>query len=83
MTADARSPWIDPGAITMFTEVVFGGLTGIVPVRMLAETGTPDQKPQSRFIEVPKLAAALPDLASGAARTARGLYVVPGTVSKR
>lgn len=82
MTPDARSLEIDHAAIAVFTEAVFGGLTGIVPVRMLAETGTPEQKPQSRFIEVPKLAATLPDLASGAATAARGLYVVPGTVSK-
>lgn len=82
MTLEALSPEIDHGAITAFTEVVFDGLAGIVPIRMLAETGTPDQKPQSKFVEVTQLMPALPDLAKDAAGTARGLYVVPGTVIK-
>lgn len=82
MTSDVTYPEIDCGAIAAFAEVVFGGLPGFVPIRMLAETGTPDQKPQSRFVEVPNLTTVLPELASGAARAARGLYVVPAIVSK-
>ncbi|MCQ0972272.1 hypothetical protein MLD63_17820, partial [Paracoccus sp. TK19116] len=82
MTLEALRSEIDHGAMTAFTEVVFGGLTGIVPIRMLAETGTPDQKPQSRYVEATQLMPALPDLAKHAAGAARGLYVVPGIVSK-
>lgn len=82
MTVEALRAEIDHGAMTAFTEVVFNGLAGIVPIRMLAETGTPDQKPQSKFVEATQLMPALPDLAKHAARAARGLYAVPGIVSK-
>lgn len=81
MSPASNSPAIDRSAIATFTELVFDGLTGLVPIRMLAETGTPEQKPQSRYIDIAKLGAALPDLATSAARVVRGLYVVPGTVS--
>lgn len=81
MSAAPDTTEIAREAIAGFVDVVFGGLNGIVPIRLLGETGTPDQKPQSKYIELAKLGAALPDLAIRAAATARGLYVVPGTVS--
>ncbi|MCQ0972054.1 hypothetical protein MLD63_16670, partial [Paracoccus sp. TK19116] len=82
MTLEALRSEIDHGAMTAFTEVVFDGLAGIVPIRMLAETGTPDQKPQSKFVEVTQLTSALPDIAKHAARAVRGIYAVPGIVSR-
>ena len=72
---------IDPAAIDRFVEVVFGYLDGFVPVRILAETGTPDQKPTLKFPIVGDLAGTLKRVSPFAAQEFRGVYVVPGTVA--
>lgn len=74
-------PAIDPNAIDRFVDVVFGYLDGYAPIRALSETGTPDQKPVSRFPRVSDLADILKRLSPDAALKSRGVYVVPGTVA--
>lgn len=78
--ASVPGPAIDPTAIASYAELVFGYLDGLVPIRLFAETGTPEQKPAVQFCAPGELAARLETLAPWAARHARGLYVVPGTV---
>ena len=81
--ASAPGPVIDPTAIADFAEVVFGYLEGLVPIRLFAETGTPDQKPRIEFCTPELLADTLVRLAPSAAAHQRGLYVVPGTVTRK
>jgi P4 family phage/plasmid primase-like protien len=76
------SPQIDAEAIVAYVELVFGYLEGQVPIRLLAETGTPDQKPRVEFCAPTQLATELVRLAPWAAANSRGLFVVPGTVAK-
>lgn len=71
---------IDPGAIRIYCDVVFGYLTGRVPVRLFAETGTPHQTPTLEYPDTGGVAERLIALAPGAAKARRGVYVVPGTV---
>lgn len=75
------TPTLDADAISKFVDIVFGYVDDYVPVRSLAETGTPDQKPRSAFHRTEDLAEVLIRLAPAAARERRGLYVVPGTVA--
>lgn len=79
----AATPAIDPVAIATYAELVFGYLEGLVPIRLFAETGTPDQKPRLEFCRPKELAVELERLAHWAAANSRGLYVVPGTVARR
>jgi hypothetical protein len=72
---------IDAKALARNIEVLFGYLDGIVPIRMLAETGTAQRPPRLEFQAVDTVADALARLAPIAAREGRGLYVVPGTVA--
>jgi putative DNA primase/helicase len=81
MTEPDTIPKIDVDTLSRYFEVVFGYLEGIVPIRMLAETGTGSQPPKLEFPSVKASAAALARLAPIAAREGRGLYVVPGTVA--
>ncbi|RUT32427.1 hypothetical protein EMQ25_04505 [Arsenicitalea aurantiaca] len=62
-------------------EVLFGGLQGLVPVRLLAEAGTPDQKPRLEFVETSVIADRLFRLFPEADQQQRGVFVVPGTVT--
>lgn len=81
MTVAAPNSTIDATALARSAEVLFGYLDGIVPVRMLTETGTAQKPPKLEFHSVDTLANALARLAPIAARQGRGLYVVPGTVA--
>ncbi len=76
----ADVPPIDVEAINTYCDVVFGYLDGYVPIRVLSETGTPNQTPHVEFQEVSGIADRLIRIAPRAAKTLRGLYVVPGTV---
>ncbi|MAM62363.1 phage/plasmid primase, P4 family [Maritimibacter sp. UBA3975] len=72
---------VDPGMIDSFVQIVFGYLDGQVPVRLLAEKGTPAQKPKAFTLPCSGLSEALVAPAQGAVRSARAVYVVPGTVA--
>lgn len=72
----------DPVAIDAFCEVVFGGLEGFAPIRVLSEKGTPNQKPNSLFEKPAALPLTLKRLAAKSAAASRGLFVVPCTVSR-
>jgi len=74
------TPHIDTGMITTFVEMVFGYLDGQVPVRLLAETGTPSQPPKAFTSPCSSLAQDLIAPAGSAGRASRAVYVVPGTV---
>ena len=75
-------PTIDPEAIRIFCDVVFGYLEGFVPVRFLSEKGTPAKPPHSEFHKTAGLADRLVAMAPPAADDQRAVYVVPGTVAK-
>ena len=77
-----QAPAIDAVAISTFCEVVFGYLDGFVPVRLLAESGTPDQRPWQSFPGVDDVAHALIREAKTAVDVGRGVFVVPGTVAR-
>ena len=81
MTVPA-SPQINAEAISAYVEMVFGYLEGFVPIRVLAETGTPDRPPKVAYHRIADLAEALSWMAAKAADDSRGLYVVPGTVEQ-
>lgn len=73
----------DPAAISAFAALVFGGMEGFVPVRMLREKGTAQAAPWSKYFPVnSQLADNLQQEAEKAASDGRGLFVVPGTVEK-
>lgn len=80
MNAAPSVPGIDPDAIRLWCEVVFGAMDGLAPVRLLSEAGTPDRKPLLRFPGVVDLARTLIAEALRAGRDGRGVFVVPGTV---
>ena len=71
----------DPADIRRYCDVVFGYLEGFTPIRMFSETGTEVRKPKVVFHPAASVAEKLIQLAPIAAREARGLYVVPGTVA--
>lgn len=71
---------IDPELITAYCHAVFRYVEGIVPVRILAETGTPQQKPWQSFPDVGHLPGVLCANAGKAADQGRGVYIVPCTV---
>lgn len=79
----ARSPVpsIDTDAIRIFTDVLFGNLDGLVPVRLLAEQGTPHKSAISRYPKSSDITTLLVTEAAGAAASRRGVFVVPGTVA--
>lgn len=78
----AAIPATDPDAIRTFCDIVFGGLDGLVPVRLLAEKGIATARPRLPFVAVDGLAEAIASLASGATKEGRGVFVVPGTVAR-
>ncbi|MCW3784570.1 phage/plasmid primase, P4 family [Defluviimonas salinarum] len=82
MSTSSESPQPDERAIEIFCDVVFGYLEGFAPVRLLAEKGTPSQKPRSTYQRSSSVPAALKRMAGPAAANAQGLFVVPGTVMK-
>ncbi len=73
---------IDAVAIRTYCQTVFGYLDGLVPVRYLAEKGTPSQAPAQAFVEPGALAEQLIAAAKKAADTSRAVFVVPATVRK-
>ena len=72
---------IDTEMIATFVDIVLGYLDGPVPVRLLAETGTPAQPPRAFTLPSSSLARDLIDPAEAAGRSFRAVYVVPGTVA--
>lgn len=67
--------------IRAFTEVVFGYLEGLVPIRILTETGAGAETPWTEtFAADDRLAARLDACARRAADARRALYVVPATL---
>ena len=76
----AFAPQIDTEMIATFVDIVFGYLDGPVPVRLLAETGTPTQPPRAFTRPCSSLARDLIAPAEAARQSSRAVYVVPGTV---
>lgn len=74
---------IDSEAIHAWCNIVFGYVEGLVPVRLISEKGTPEQKPVSDFVTVAELAERLAKVSAKAARDRRAVFVVPGTVEVR
>ena len=72
---------IDREAIRIFCDTVFGYLEGLVPVRCLAEKGTPPKSPSSEYLAIGALTERLIAMAQRAADDQRAVYVVPGTVA--
>jgi hypothetical protein len=75
------APHVDDKMVATFIDTVFGYLDGYVPVRLLAEKGTPHQRPHASLFARDELTNALTAAANDAARAARAVYVVPGTVA--
>ena len=73
-------PVIDPKLIDTYCDAVFRYTEGSVPVRILSETGTPQQAPQQVFPNVENLSEVLFGRAGTAADRSCGVYVVPCTV---
>lgn len=78
----APIPEIDASAIRTYCEVVFSGLEGFAPIRLLAEKGIEGVKALLPFVPVPSVAEALLQHAEKAARDGRGVFVVPGSVAR-
>lgn len=76
-------PEIDARAIHAFCDTVFGYLDGFAPIRLIAEKGTPGQKPFVEFLGAPIETASLVQLARRASEQSRALYAVPATVKSR
>lgn len=74
-------PEVEPPSVRTYCDVLFGYLEGFVPIRLLPEAGTPDQKPRLEFPDSATVADRLIDLAARAAEGQRGVFVVPGTVA--
>lgn len=74
-------PPIDETAIARFVDVVFGALNGHVPVRLLAEKGTPHRPPHAFSFDTAELLDGLIKAAPVAARASRAVFVVPGTTA--
>jgi P4 family phage/plasmid primase-like protien len=74
---------IDPNAIHRFAQVVFDGLSGFADVRLLAEKGMPEKRPQCRSLRVDdELSSALTRCAGEAAAMGRACFAVPATVPR-
>ncbi|WP_139214947.1 hypothetical protein [Palleronia marisminoris] len=71
---------VEAQSIRRYCDIVFGYLDGLVPIRLLPETGTPDQKPRLEFPGTASVTDRLISIASAAAEQQRGVFVVPGTV---
>jgi P4 family phage/plasmid primase-like protien len=72
----------DASMIATYADIVFGYCDGWVPVRALAEKGTPDRPPHTPFIAADgDLAAKLVVQACWAAGAGVALFIVPGTVA--
>ncbi len=82
MTMDQAPPIkIDPDMIACHVDLLFGGTTGFVPVRILKEKNGSEVKNRLPFEPVaPDLASRVSRLAARAATTGAGTFVVPGTV---
>lgn len=74
-------PSLDADAIRTFCQTVFDEQAGVVPVRLLAEKGTPGATPRQEFPEPANLVQRLVALAHDARDEGRGLFVVPATVA--
>lgn len=84
MTAHRASSFdlvVEPQSIRTYCDVLFGYLDGFVPIRLLSESGTPNQKPRLEFPNTAVAADRLNALATEAAERQRGVFVVPGTVA--
>lgn len=79
-SAPSVPPVINSEIIATYCQAVFQYVEGIIPVRVLAETGTPQQIPKQSFPDVGHLTGVLCDHAGQAAATGCGVYVVPCTV---
>ncbi|WP_323771981.1 phage/plasmid primase, P4 family [Antarctobacter sp.] len=80
MTSICPVPEVDVEVIKIYCDTVFRYIEGNVPVRMIAETGTPPKKPKQWFPNVDQLTALLAGKAGSAAQNTCGVYVVPCTV---
>lgn len=75
-------PEIDAAAIRIHCEVVFSGLEGFAPIRLLAEKGIEGVKAVLPFVPVTSVAEVILQQAETAARNGRGVFVVPGSVGQ-
>ena len=85
MTAPVPGPLIpavDAAAIRTFCEVVFAGLEGFAPIRLLAEKGITGVKPVLPFVPVTTIVEEILKHAEKAACDGRGVFVVPGAVAQ-
>ena len=73
-------PQIDEAAIRSFCQCVFGYLDGPATIRLIAEKGTPDQKPLARFTTTGQIADLLVLVAPSAASELRATFIVPATI---
>lgn len=76
-------PPIDAAAVRIFCDVVFGGLQGFVPIRLLAEKGIEGVRPLLPFVAVDTAAGEILRHAGQAAIDGRGVFIVPGSVARR
>lgn len=79
-SSPAVLPVPDTDSIATYCNAVFRYVEGIVPVRMLAETGTSHQKPHQSFPNVGDLTRVLCNSVGRAAEDSRGVYIVPCTI---
>lgn len=77
-----HQPQVDPAMISKFIDIVFGYLDGHVPVRLLAETGTPGKPPLAFTVPCSRLSAELGQRAGTAAMKSQAVFVVPGAVAE-
>jgi putative DNA primase/helicase len=77
------APLVDPAAIAIFAEVVFGYTEGLVPVRLLSEKDTASGAPWIETQAADRaLAASLAASARRAETAGRALFAVPATIAQ-
>lgn len=80
MDTACHSPAIDAQSIRTWCSNVLGYLDGNIPIRRIAEKGTPDQKIISDFVPVEKVPEFLISIAGDAASRKQAVFVIPASV---
>lgn len=74
-------PAVQPEVIQAYCDAVFGYLDGLVPIRLIAESGTTGGKVVQEFPETSRVADRLASISARAAGQQKGVFLVPATVA--
>jgi putative DNA primase/helicase len=80
MNTMSNASLVDPIAIGIYCDVVFGGLDGYIALRSLKEKGGPDAYPAFEWCRPESSIERLVAFARSAEHNGRGCYAIPGVV---